>query len=85
LMSCRVLKRGVEQYMLNRLVELAEDRGLDRLVATYIPTSKNGIAKDLFADLGFNRIDRQEEGQTRWELPLDGRWQPLPHYITEQP
>jgi FkbH-like protein len=85
LMSCRVLKRGVEQYMLNRLVELAEDRALVRLVATYIPTAKNGIVKDLFADLGFNRIDQQDDGQTRWELPLTGRWQPLLHFIKEQP
>jgi FkbH-like protein len=85
LMSCRVLKRGVEQYMLNRLVELAEDRGLDRLVATYIPTAKNGMVKDLFADLGFTLIDQQNDGQTRWELPLDVRWRPLTHFITEQP
>jgi predicted enzyme involved in methoxymalonyl-ACP biosynthesis len=84
-MSCRVLKRGVEQYMLNRLVELAEDRGLDRLVATYIPTAKNGMVKDLFADLGFTLIDQQNDGQTRWELPLGVRWRPLTHFITEQP
>lgn len=85
LMSCRVLKRGVEQYILNRLVELGEDRGLDRLVATYIPTAKNELVKNLFADLGFTRIDRQNDGQTRWELPLGGRWKPLTHFIMEQP
>lgn len=85
LMSCRVLKRGVEQYMLNRLVELAEGRGLDRLVATYIPTAKNGMVKDFFADLGFTLIDQQNDGQTRWELPLGVRWRPLTHFITEQP
>jgi len=79
-----VLKRGVEQYMLNRLVELAEARELDRLVATYIPTAKNGLVRDLFADLGFTCIDRQNDGQTRWELPLGARWQPLTHFITEQ-
>jgi FkbH-like protein len=84
LMSCRVLKRGVEQYMLNRLVELAEVRELDRLVATYIPTAKNGLVRNLFADLGFTCIDRQNDGQTRWELPLGAPWQPLTHFITEQ-
>jgi FkbH-like protein len=84
LMSCRVLKRGVEHFMLNRLVELAEVRQLDRLVATYIPTAKNGLVRDLFADLGLTCIDRQSDGQTRWELRLGGRWQPLTHFITEQ-
>jgi predicted enzyme involved in methoxymalonyl-ACP biosynthesis len=55
------------------------------LVAKYIPTAKNGMVKDLFADLGFTLIDQQNDGQTRWELPLDVRWRPLTHFITEQP
>lgn len=84
LMSCRVLKRGVEQYMLNRLAELAAERGLDRLVATYIPTKKNGLVKDLFADLGFTLVEQKSDGQTHWELPLRGQWHPLKHFITEQ-
>jgi FkbH-like protein len=85
LMSCRVLKRGVEQYLLNHLVKVAQDRGLDRLVGTYIPTVKNGLVKDLFAVLGFTRVDdRQSDSQTRWELPVDSRWQPLTHFIREQ-
>ncbi len=85
LMSCRVLKRGVEQCLLNHLVGIALDRGLDRLIGTYIPTPKNGLVKDLFAGLGFDRIDWQEDGQTRWELRIDHRWQPLTHFIREQP
>ena len=37
LMSCRVLKRGVEQYLMNRLCEFARDRGLRRCGASTSP------------------------------------------------
>src|SRR5262249_24459052 len=39
LMSCRVLKRGVECLVLNHLVEAAAGLGLGRLVGEYIPTA----------------------------------------------
>jgi FkbH-like protein len=53
LMSCRVIGRGVEEYMFNRLVEAALREGGRIVRAQYIPTTKNGLVKDLLPRLGF--------------------------------
>ena len=64
IMSCRVLKRGMERFVLGAIVELAQRRGFRRVVGEYIPTAKNGIVKDHYERLGFARV----EGC--WELDL---------------
>ncbi|MBS0366446.1 MAG: HAD family hydrolase [Proteobacteria bacterium] len=53
LMSCRVLNRGVEQAICNRLAVDAAAAGAQRLVGTIIPTARNGIVRDLYQRLGF--------------------------------
>jgi FkbH-like protein len=53
LMSCRVLNRGVEERMLAWAEQIAASRSL---LARYIPTSKNGLVKDLYPRLGFAEI-----------------------------
>jgi FkbH-like protein len=57
-LSCRVMGRGVEQTMLHALVEEARSLGVARLVATYVPTPRNGPVKTFFDDAsGFARDD----------------------------
>jgi FkbH-like protein len=63
LMSCRVLGRGMEQFVLNTIFEIAAARGLTRVVGEYLPTPKNGMVKDHYAKLGF-----QAEPANRWAL-----------------
>jgi FkbH-like protein len=46
-MSCRVFKRGVEDATYNEIISKARSRGVEWLVAEYIPTSKNGYISDL--------------------------------------
>jgi predicted enzyme involved in methoxymalonyl-ACP biosynthesis len=41
LMSCRVLKRGVEEEVLNELVRLAKLKHCARPEGVYLPTAKN--------------------------------------------
>jgi FkbH-like protein len=53
LMSCRVLKRGMEQFVLNILVDLARTSGYRRLVGEYVPTAKNQLVRDHYRRLGF--------------------------------
>ncbi len=65
LMSCRVLGREVERATLLLLVEQARARGLARLIGQYIPTSKNGMVRDLYERLGFQKID-----DGRFVLPI---------------
>lgn len=55
LMSCRVLKRGMEKFVLNTLVNFAAKSGFKHLEGEYLPTLKNGIVEDHYKDLGFTR------------------------------
>jgi len=55
LMSCRVLKRGMENFVLNTIVDYARDKGYQNIVGEYLPTAKNALAKDLYANLGFTQ------------------------------
>ncbi|HLW25241.1 MAG TPA: HAD-IIIC family phosphatase [Steroidobacteraceae bacterium] len=57
LMSCRVLGRGVEQYLMNRLFALARERGLAAVEGEYRPTSKNGLVKEFWSGFGFASED----------------------------
>jgi FkbH-like protein len=75
LMSCRVLKRGMEAAMLDAVVHVAVKTGLRSIVGIYLPTKKNGMVADFYAGLGFSPILGDEgspEGATTWELKLTG-------------
>lgn len=84
LMSCRVLKRGVENLMLNSVAEEAQKRGLKRVTGTYIPTAKNVLVKDHYASLGFEPVSEAENGTTHWSLTVDADWTPLNHHIIKE-
>lgn len=70
LMSCRVLGRGVEQAMLDLLVQEVSARGGEKLVGYYIPTAKNGMVKDHYPGLGFEALDDNGKGENRWVLNI---------------
>lgn len=57
LMSCRVLGRGMEQFMIQTLVAAAKSRGIDKLVGIYCPTPKNSIVSEFYTIVGFRRLD----------------------------
>jgi FkbH-like protein len=80
LMSCRVLKRGVERFLLNFLCDAARERGLSHIRGEYIPTTKNDLVRDHYAELGFHKVEAKPDGGTIWELPLSD-FQPLPNFI----
>jgi len=84
LMSCRVLKRGVETLLNNNLCRWAAGRGLRRVCGEYIPTPKNDLVREHYAGLGYTRISADGTGHTRWEMPLSADWQPQPVFIEEQ-
>lgn len=83
LMSCRVLKRGVETLLNNNLCRWAIARGLKRICGEYIPTPKNDLVREHYAGLGYHIISIDEAGHTRWEMPLC-TWRPQPVFIEEQ-
>ena len=67
LMSCRVLKRGMELFSLNIMVERARAAGYKKIVGEYLPTSKNKLVENHYSLLGFTKI----EGATSSKYILD--------------
>ncbi len=74
IMSCRVLKRGMENFTLNSIAALARKNNFDRIVGEYIPTKKNGIVKDHYQHLGFTSVS------DKWQLDV-ARYENLETFI----
>lgn len=55
-MSCRVLKRGMEQFTLNTMVARAKDAGYHYIIGEYLPTPKNKMVASHYESLGFQPI-----------------------------
>jgi len=69
LMSCRTLGRQMEKFMFDRMVEAAAERRIRRIVGVYRPTAKNGLVKELFDQMGFQRVAETDAG-VRYELAV---------------
>ena len=59
LMSCRVLKRDLEFFMINHLFELAQTYNIETICGEYIATKKNTMVKDLYKKIGFEKFEKQ--------------------------
>ena len=80
LMSCRVLKRGVEGFLLNYLCEEATARKLNCIRGEYIPTARNELVRNHYAELGFHKVETKSDGCSVWELSL-ADYKPLKNFI----
>ena len=56
-MSCRVLKRGMENFTLNTIVDWAQRNGYKNIIGEYLPTLKNGMVANHYANLGFKKME----------------------------
>ena len=68
-MSCRVLKRGMENFTLNTIVAWAKQNGFKKIIGEYLPTQKNGMVADHYTNLGFIKLEGNDTA--RWELDVD--------------
>lgn len=57
LMSCRVLKRGMEEFIINKMIETAKSYGYDKVVGEYLRTPKNSMVEHIYEKLGFADTD----------------------------
>ena len=77
-MSCRVLKRGMEDFTLNTMIEAAREKGYKRIVGEYLPTPKNKMVENHYPSLGFQKL----EGTLTAQYVLDvEQYQPRENYI----
>jgi FkbH-like protein len=79
LMSCEVLERGVEEHLMNLVVEEAQSRGCTRVSAEYIRTAENGMVSEFFGQFGFTMIG-DDPDHTLWILPVSA-YEPVPTWI----
>ena len=68
-MSCRVLKRGMENFTLNTMVEKAKAAGYKKIIGEYLPTAKNSMVAEHYPHLGFKTIEGSDSAQ--WELNVE--------------
>ena len=77
-MSCRVLKRGMENFTLNTIVEKAKSAGYKRIIGEYLPTPKNKMVEEHYPSLGFAKIEGTETAQYILDV---NNYQPRECYI----
>ena len=77
-MSCRVLKRGMENFTLNMMVERAKAAGYKKIVGEYLPTPKNKMVENHYTGLGFAKVEGTDTAQ--YELDVES-YQPRECYI----
>ena len=69
LMSCRVLKRGMEEAMMDVLLARTRLAGGKKLIGYYYPTAKNGMVRDFYGLHGFSLLE-DVAGATVWVYDL---------------
>ncbi|WP_205943144.1 HAD-IIIC family phosphatase [Pedobacter cryotolerans] len=79
-MSCRVLKRGMEDFTLGVLVNYAKANGFKKIIGEYLPTAKNQMVAEHYSKLGFNTLIGSENNQ--YELYVND-FISREHFITE--
>ena len=78
IMSCRVLKRDVEKFVLNKIIEKAKANNIQTLIGERIPTKKNVLVEDHYRHLGFTEKDNL------WSLDISS-YKEFDTYITIAP
>jgi predicted enzyme involved in methoxymalonyl-ACP biosynthesis len=56
LMSCRVLGRELDCWIISEIISFAKRNSFNKVIANFIPQSRNSIAKDIFTRSGFNNV-----------------------------
>lgn len=52
-MSCRVLKRGMEEFIINKVIATAKANGYGQVIGEYLPTAKNKMVETIYEKMGF--------------------------------
>lgn len=80
LMSCRVLKRDMEQAMMDSLMAECKARGIKTVKGYYYPTAKNKMVKEFFTQFGFEKTSEDEGGNAVWARAAED-YQNMNRYI----
>lgn len=83
-MSCRVLKRGVENMMFEQILKTAVDMKCNLIKGEYIKTKKNQMVENFYDSLGFTLINTiKDEVELKKEYILNNLSVKVNHFIKE--
>ena len=74
-MSCRVLSRGMEEFIFSEILSMAKCLKSTIVRGKYLPSKKNKLVSSLYKRLGFKLIKKEPDGTSCWELNME---EPLP-------
>lgn len=78
-MSCRVMSRGMEEFVCQEIVRLAQVLERKVIVGKYIPSPKNQLVAKLYERLQFELVAQDRNGTSLWALDLE---RAIPNYMS---
>jgi FkbH-like protein len=66
LLSCRVIGRGVEDRLLERVEQLGAEHGIDAIECTFVPAARNNVAAGFLARRGWLTVETGPGGEVRY-------------------
>ncbi len=51
--------RGIEEGIIGKILEIAKNKGIEKITATFIPTEKNKPAENFLKNYGFEKDDEK--------------------------
>lgn len=81
LMSCRVLGRKMEEFMMDELVKTAKANKSSAIVGYYNKSKKNELVQDLLSRMGFIK-DKSDMTRDRWIFQIPNDFRPLCNFVT---
>lgn len=82
LLSCRILGKGIEQAFLSYCLNLLKQEGVQKILASYLPTAKNIQVADFYDRMGFSLTSIRNECKY-YELPLHEEFSIKPYFKIE--
>ena len=60
-MSCRVLGRNLDSWILNEIVKISKKRNINFIVGEYIKSNKNELVKKIYLQNNFKLIKKNND------------------------
>ena len=54
--------------MMNILIKKAREKGIKTIRGHYYKTAKNNMVKDLYGEMGFDKVSENDNGDSLWVL-----------------
>jgi predicted enzyme involved in methoxymalonyl-ACP biosynthesis len=69
LLSCRAMGKRIENQMMSRLIEIANQKQIDRIAAHFTPTGKNRPALNFLRGIG-EKVDEGSNDHWVFSIPV---------------